>query len=196
MSKHYERCADWICTFTGRKWHVTDPRAEDVDIEDIAHALSNICRFNGHCLEFYSVSEHSVRVMQLLEVSHPEDHQLHLLGLLHDSGEHGHGDCVRQLKQNLPLYLEIEKWTMAAIYRGLGITPPTEYQEGLIKTADNIMLVTERRDLMRHGDEEWMIKEEADPTVNVSEPWGPRRAKSEFLREYSRLRKACAVVPC
>lgn len=48
-------------TYTGRTFYPFDPRPEDICIEDIAHSLSNMCRFCGHVREFYSVAEHSVR---------------------------------------------------------------------------------------------------------------------------------------
>ena len=53
---------DWIQTYSGKKFYPLDPRPEDIDIRDIAHALSLNCRFNGHCRCFYSVAEHSVGV--------------------------------------------------------------------------------------------------------------------------------------
>lgn len=46
----------WIQTYTGVKFYPLDPVAEDIRIEDIAHALSMICRFNGHSKQFYSVA--------------------------------------------------------------------------------------------------------------------------------------------
>lgn len=52
------RKGDWILTFTGRRFYPLDPRPEDVCLEDIAHALSLICRYNGHSRFFYSVAEH------------------------------------------------------------------------------------------------------------------------------------------
>lgn len=56
----------WIQTFTGRQFWPLDPRAEDVDIRDIAHALSMKCRYNGHCREFYSIADHSCRVAEVI----------------------------------------------------------------------------------------------------------------------------------
>lgn len=60
-----ERAGDWMQTFTGRQFWPMDPRPEDLDILDIAHALSLLCRFGGHCQRFYSVAEHSVHVSTL-----------------------------------------------------------------------------------------------------------------------------------
>ena len=55
-----------MCTYTGTEFYPTAPLAQELQIEDIAHALSNICRFGGHCSRFYSVAEHSVRVARLV----------------------------------------------------------------------------------------------------------------------------------
>ena len=52
----------WIQTYTGRAFDLLDPRPEQIDPLDIAHALSQICRFTGHVREFYSVAQHSVLV--------------------------------------------------------------------------------------------------------------------------------------
>lgn len=52
----------WIETYTGRKFYLLHPRPEDVDITDIAHALSNQCRYTGHTRMFYSIAEHSYHV--------------------------------------------------------------------------------------------------------------------------------------
>jgi len=76
----------WITTYTGKRFHYLDPQPEEIDIVDIAHALSLTCRFGGHCKEFYSVAEHSIRVAEIV----PKEFQL--LALLHDAGEAYTGD--------------------------------------------------------------------------------------------------------
>ncbi len=52
----------WMQTFTGKRLDLSPPDPSQIDIEDIAHGLSLLCRFNGQCTNFYSVAEHSVHV--------------------------------------------------------------------------------------------------------------------------------------
>lgn len=68
-------------TYTGRQFWPLDPRAEDIDIRDVAHHLSLICRFNGAGRAFYSLAQHSCLVADTL------DAPLKLWGLLHDAAE-------------------------------------------------------------------------------------------------------------
>ena len=77
------RNGDWLQTFTGKAFFPLDPRPEEMDIFDIAHALSNLCRYGGHCNKFYSVAEHSVLVSILCRLYYGE--QVALQGLLHDA---------------------------------------------------------------------------------------------------------------
>ena len=56
------RKGDWMQTFLGIQFWPMEPRVDEIQIEDIAHALSNQCRFAGHCSTFYSVAQHSVMV--------------------------------------------------------------------------------------------------------------------------------------
>lgn len=49
----------WIQTYSGKKFEPLNPSIDSIDIIDIAHSLSMICRFNGHSQRFYSVAEHS-----------------------------------------------------------------------------------------------------------------------------------------
>lgn len=80
-----------MSTWTGVAFYPLDPRPEEVNIIDIARALSNAARYNGMC-RFYSVAEHSVLVSRLVP---PE---LALEGLLHDAGEAYTGDVTRPMK--------------------------------------------------------------------------------------------------
>ena len=110
----------WLQTFTGKKIDLINPTREMVDIEDIAHSLSMICRYNGHCRDFYSVAEHSGMVetmgSQILlrreaernsgKLSAPprptsEIVQQSLALLLHDAAEAYIGDLTNPFKQGL-----------------------------------------------------------------------------------------------
>lgn len=79
-------------TISGLEVNFLQPTEDSIDIEDIAHALSNICRFGGHCFPFYSVAQHSVIVAALA----PE--RLRLAALLHDASEAYLGDVIKPLK--------------------------------------------------------------------------------------------------
>lgn len=84
-----------ISVFSG---YYVDPLAmteDDVDIVDVAHALSRLCRYNGHCRGFLSVARHSIWVADLLAEHDPV---IQLTGLLHDASEAYLGDMVRPLK--------------------------------------------------------------------------------------------------
>ena len=84
-----------IRTYTGKYINVFDPDPEMIDIEDIAHSLSNTCRWGGHCRKFYSVAQHSVMVVDWLPVS---DSKLRLAGLMHDATEAYLTDLSKPIK--------------------------------------------------------------------------------------------------
>ena len=106
---------DWMQTYTGVRFYPMDPRPEELDIRDIAHALSLICRYGGHVDRFYSVAEHCVLMSQCV----PEEHAL--WALLHDASEAYVGDMVRPLKRQLPEYEAAEGRVIAAIVERVGL---------------------------------------------------------------------------
>ena len=86
----------WIQTYTGRKFFPLTDEPGEIDLRDIAHSLALQCRFNGHCRQFYSVAEHSVRVSHIL----PDEEAA--WGLLHDAAEAYVSDLPRPLKLTVP----------------------------------------------------------------------------------------------
>lgn len=161
----------WVQTNSGKRFYPLDPRAEEVDIKDIAKALSKIARFNGHVDRFYSVAEHSIRVAQLVK----EDK---LEALLHDSTEAYIGDLTRPLKYVLPKFLEIEEKIWKEVSKRFQLKPLTEE----INKADNLMCAVEKRDIFPKSEEWFNFPTEADVAhIPELQPLEPREAEELFL---------------
>ena len=131
----------WLQTFTGKRIDLFAPKAEQIEIEDIAHALAHECRYAGHVKEFYSVAQHSVIVSRLCE---PQDA---LWGLLHDGAEAYLGDVVKPLKVTgaFAAFREMELRMQLAICSRFGL-PPEE--PASVKRIDKAMVAIEARDLL------------------------------------------------
>lgn len=144
------RRGDWMQTHSGLRFYPLDPRPEDIRIEDIAHALSHICRFNGHCARFYSVAEHSLMVAREVykaTAGHPQQALLTLTALNHDDSEAYLCDVPRPLKRlnEMTAYRDAERQTEIVLAQKFGLIFPLPL---LIKHIDERALMTERRDLV------------------------------------------------
>ncbi len=97
----------YILTYKKKEFYPLEPQIEDIDIEDIAHALSLLCRANGHFKHFYSVGQHSLNCA--CEAQARGYSKNVILGcLLHDGSEAYLADITRPVKKHLHKYLEIE----------------------------------------------------------------------------------------
>ncbi|MEE9393747.1 MAG: metal-dependent phosphohydrolase [Planctomycetota bacterium] len=130
--------APTIMTASGRIVEFLDPQPDQIDVDDIAHALAMQCRFGGHTREFYSIAEHSVYVSLACDKADA------LYGLLHDASEAYLVDVPKPIKQRLPDYQAIETPLQRAIYARFGLSEETPAS---VKEADRRALVTEGRDL-------------------------------------------------
>jgi hypothetical protein len=81
---------------------VLHPNPDAIDIDDIAHALSQTCRFRGMAWRYYSVAQHCCNVAAVLEHSFPSCREIHLAGLLHDAAEAYLGDMPTPIKDHFP----------------------------------------------------------------------------------------------
>ncbi len=167
----------WIQTVSGKRIDLPIPKPEQIDILNIAYALSMKCRFNGQCKQFYSVAEHSIMVSFLVEP------RLVLAALLHDANEAYLPDIPRPVKDLISEYKQIENLTEEAINTKYGIIL-SDADKVAIKKADNIMLATEGRDLMGNT-EGWGLTELPIPHPML--PLSQQEALAGFIREFDSL---------
>lgn len=119
-SKMTIRCGDWVETYSGIPFYSFDPRLEEISLQDIAHSLSLICRFNGHTKYLYTVAQHSLNVQRLLKHS-GKSAKIQLKGLLHDASEAYLCDIPRPLKPYVHGYFEAEMRVQSMIYKRFGV---------------------------------------------------------------------------
>lgn len=171
----------WIQTASGRRYPLLDPQPSDFHIEDIAKALSHVCRFSGHCKTFYSVAQHSVLCSLFVGDSNQA-----LAALLHDATEAYLADISSPLKHSYVMkeYRFLEKRTEKVLAERFGLPFP---MPPCIKEVDNRMLLTERNNLLGEVLERWGVEIEAKPFDYVIEPWSSQRAEYEFLCRYETL---------
>lgn len=169
------RHGDWMQTFTGRQFWPMDPRADEVHIEDIAHALSMQCRYAGHSLRFYSVAEHCVHLARY--VSEPN----RLWALLHDASEAYLVDVPRPVKPFLLGYKEAEARVMAAVCDRFDLSHEMPAE---VHKADGRIIADERAN-MAPCVAEWHAT--GGPLGVALRYWTPEKAEAEFLWEFERL---------
>lgn len=169
-----------ILLSTGRYFSFEHPTA--LTIEEIAHALSKLSRFTGHCRKFYSVAQHAVLVSRLVPSEDAWE------GLHHDDGEAVMGDMASPLKRLIPQYKVIEKRCEKPILAGFGIDASNMSPN--VKHADFVALRTEQRDLMNAKGHVWTDLEGIQPSENhIVRPVSPKKAEQMFLDRYWELRR-------
>ncbi len=182
---------DWMCTISGRQYFVSNPRAADVNILDIAHHLSRLCRYTGAIeAEHYSVAEHSVHVSHLV----PHEHAL--AGLMHDATEAYIADLNRPTKLQCADYQRLEdaNWRVIAPVFGL----PFEL-DPCVKAADTAMLARER-DVLMPNVPAWLKphwpRVELDASRITILALSPNKAKQLFLDRYYELTSGLGQPQC
>ena len=169
----------FIQTASGKHFDYLNASTDDVVIEDIATALSNICRFAGHLPEFYSVAQHSVLCSQIVQ---PE---FAFEALLHDAAEAYCLDMPAPLKALLPDYRRLETMIDDLIRSAFGL--PFHHSD-VVKYADLIMLATERRDLEIDDGTRWPILDgvPASDLIQII-PLRPGQAYGLFMNRFNEL---------
>lgn len=197
----------WTHTSRGRPMDLLDPQPDDVDLHEIARALSHQCRYNGNCKAFYSVAEHSVHVSNWLrKQGHPAEVQL--AGLLHDAAEAYTGDLTWPMQQVLfgdrhgpgrswssgamakERYRETQARIDALICTLVGLDSSLLHHPA-VKEADTRILLDERNVLLNPCDRRWYPEEQGMGPLGVTlQMWRPELAEFRFSTALARV---CSV---
>lgn len=172
-----------IMTYTKKKFDPLHPAIDLIDIEDIAHALSMLCRANGHFKTFYSVAQHCINCAKEAKARGFEE-RIQLACLLHDASEAYLSDVTRPVKAELPRYNEIEAPLQEVIWNKWLDNPLSEVDRKQVFEIDDVILAHEFLHLMNAQ------IAEVTPQI-VSEPEfafvGFEPSKQEFLRLFRQL---------
>lgn len=177
--------SSWIRTRSGLRFDPVNPDPTNVRVDDIAWALSNLCRFTGHTSSFYSVGQHSVLVSQVVkELGGSKTEQLQ--GLLHDATEAYLVDVALPMKRQdfMRGYRETEdklEKTIAPVFGLETLTPP------IVRRADMLTLATEARDLMGNP-QDWDTLRGLEPRSWFIVPMLPHEAYRAFMARFEELR--------
>jgi 5'-deoxynucleotidase YfbR-like HD superfamily hydrolase len=174
----------WISLLSGAHFNYNKPEESDVTLDDIASALSNVCRFSGHLPRFYSVAQHLVNASRIVPS------EFAFTALMHDTAEAFTNDLPTPLKWALPIFKELELKIESAMANKFGFQFPYPPE---IKEADTIMLMLEKYHV-KECDDEWphyekYTREYVEPfrALVDLDSWQPRRAKREFLERFEEL---------
>ena len=130
----------WQRMLSGRRLDLLDPSPLDIEIEDIAHGIARVPRWNGQTKgpHIYSVAQHTLLVDTLVRQQGPVDDKLRLAILLHDAPEYVVGDMITPFKAVIgDSYKAVEHRLLAAIHVRFGLPPKLPVaQEKWIKAAD------------------------------------------------------------
>ena len=129
----------YITTYLKKHFDPIEADINEIDIRDIAHALSLLCRANGHFPQFYSVAQHSLNCAKEAKARGYSE-RVQLGCLLHDASEAYLSDVTRPIKAQLPKYIEIEEKLQIAIFDKWINPSLTEEERKLIFEIDDVVL--------------------------------------------------------
>lgn len=193
------RYGDWMWCASGQHFYPLDPRADEVQIEDVARGLANECRYAGHVCgdrgNFYSVAEHSVIVSvacQRLALHRgwtlEEARQVALEGLLHDGEESFIGDMIRPLKYERAMknFRKAGALVQRAIEKAFNLHP-TRASRKLVAEVDNRILTDEIAQVINGADMVAIRAKYGEPLGVRIACLPPAQAEHVFLTRYLEL---------
>jgi 5'-deoxynucleotidase YfbR-like HD superfamily hydrolase len=190
----------WQRMLSGRRLDLLDPAPADIDIDDIAHGLARVARWNGQTVgdHAFSVAQHTLVVEEIAVGMHPDTlPRWRLAALLHDAPEYVIGDLISPFKSALGLdYKAFELKLLEAIHRRFGLPPQLpERVSNMIKAADRVAAYYEATVLagftleegVRYFGEPRGVPASLAAELNTLEPLPAAEAQSAFLARFRAL---------
>jgi 5'-deoxynucleotidase YfbR-like HD superfamily hydrolase len=188
----------WQRMLSGRRLDLLDPSPLDIEIEDIAHGLARVARWNGqtHGAHIFSVAQHTLLVEAVLRRQMPRaDHRVRLAAMLHDAPEYVIGDMISPFKAVIGgSYKAVEKRLLAAIHVRFGLPAVLPAEIGQqIKAADRGAAYLEATHLAGFSEAEAKRLFGRDPKLppaterDYVTPWSAGRAEKQFLARFKVL---------
>jgi len=183
---------------SGRRLDLLDPSPLDIEIEDIAHGLARVARWNGqtHGAHIFSVAQHTLLVEAVMRAQAPRiDRRVRLAAMLHDAPEYVIGDMISPFKAVIGgSYKAVEKRLLSAIHIrfGLPASLPDEL-ESQIKAADRGAAFLEATHLAGFAEAEAKRLFGRDPKLppatrsEFMTPWSAGKAEKQFLARFRSL---------
>ena len=190
----------WQRMLSGRRLDLLDPSPLDIEIEDIAHGLARVARWNGQTrgAHIFSVAQHTLLVEAVLRRQMPRvDHRVRLAAMLHDAPEYVIGDMISPFKAVIGgSYKAVEKRLLSAIHARFGLPAvlPAEVAQQ-IKAADMGAAYLEATQLAGFSEAEAKRLFGRDPKLPAATerdyvtPWSAGRAEKQFLARFKVLFK-------
>lgn len=175
---------EYITTYGGTHFFPTEPKKEDIHITDIAHALSLICRGNGHLKVFYSVGQHCIYCAKEA-MARGYSNRMVLACLLHDASECYMSDVPRPFKKYLDQYLVFEDAILDLVYEKYLGSRLTEEEEKLLKQIDDDLLYYDLTILLR----EKVAGEPPEVHIDINYTVRPfQEVEEEYLSIFKQLK--------
>jgi len=192
----------WQRMLSGRRLDLLDPSPFDIEIEDIAHGLARVARWNGQTVgdHAFSVAQHSFVVEEIAAHIRPGlEPRWRLAALLHDAPEYVIGDMISPFKAALGFdYHSFEERLEAAIHHRFGLPARVPAPiKALIKTADRACAFFEATQIAGFGHEESLQLFGAPPPgyALTVEPMAATVAEARYLERYQLLSEAAGYAP-
>ena len=188
----------WQRMLSGRRLDLLDPSPLDVEIDDIAHGLARVARWNGKTIgaHVFSVAQHTLLVDDIAQAIYPDMVPTGRLALLlHDGPEYVIGDMISPFKALIGgAYSAIEQRLLEAIHRRFGLPyPRSAALSAKIKAADRIAAFHEATVLAGFAEPEarrfFGRPRGVDPGRLQLAPWPAKKAERKFLDRFTKVRR-------